>query len=310
MDLPAHVDNPDMGHWRLLVLTAVTAGLVGAGAAPALAFDFTGPLQQGDVSTEVGELEERIAGWFPKIDQTLFVIDHKYDAQTRWAIVKLQKHYGLDPDGIAGPEVFAVLDRLEQNDGSTKHFDFSEFWQKSTDGCGKRANKYAETFDGGAVPVHVVKRNVRNLMWRLEAVRAKGGGNPIGVNSGFRSVPYNDCLGGASLSQHTYGTAADVRMAEISNRKQRDIARGSQMHGIGCYSSLKHNHFDLRIQNEQLPEVSSWWWPEQDRYERDLADDNAPCWGETKHTLARSISTVDEIAAWEAAGEVPLNGAD
>ena len=310
MDFSGDVDNRDMGHGRQLLFTLITASVLALTASPALAFEFSGPLQQGDVSTEVGELEERIAGWFPKVDQTLFVIDHKYDAQTRWAVVRFQKHYGLDVDGVAGSQVFEKLASLEQKDGSTKHFDFAEFWQKKTAGCGKKANRYAGTFDGGPIPAHTVKRNVRNLMWRLESIRAKGGGHPIGINSGFRSLPYNNCLGGASLSQHTYGTAADMKMAEVSNRRSRDIARGSQIHGIGCYSSLSHNHFDLRIQNKALPEVSVWWWPEQDRYERDLADDSRPCWGETKHLARPIVASESEVAAWEAAGEVPLNGAD
>ena len=312
MDFPSEVDNQDMGHGRLLLLTAVTVGALVLGAGPAAAYDFTGTLKPGDVNEAVGELEERIAGWFPKGDQTLFMIDHKYDGQTRWAIIKFQKRYGLTVDGIAGGEVFDVLDRLEQKDGSTKHFDYAEFWQKETSGCGKSANGYAGTFDGGAVPERTVKRNVVNLMWRLEAIRKKGGSRPIAINSGFRSLPYNKCLGGASLSQHTYGTAADLRMADVSNRKQRGIARRSQMHGIGCYSTLSHNHFDLRIQNKALPEVSSWWWPERDAYKRDLADDSRPCWGESKHLARSSVTATSaaELEEWEAAGEVPLNGAD
>lgn len=301
-----------MGHGRLLLLTIATGLAIAQAAGPAAAYEFSRTLSKGDVSEEVGKLEERIAGWYPKRDQTLFMIDHKFDGQTRAAVVKFQRHYDLTVDGVAGPEVFAVLDRLEQADGSTKHFDFEEFWQKKTRGCDRRANKYAGTFDGGALPERSVKRNVRLLMWRLEAVRAKGGGEPIGINSGFRSVAYNACLGGARSSQHMYGTAADLRIANVSNHNQREIARRSQVHGIACYSSLQHNHFDLRIQNKALPEVSFWWWPKQDRFERDLADDSRPCWGETRHVAkaALFVDSTAEIEAWEEAGEVPLNGAD
>lgn len=283
-------------------------------AAPANAFEFTKPLKAGDVSPEVRALENRVAGWFPKTDQTVLEIDDRFDSRTRWAVTRFQKHYGLTADGIAGPQVFKVLNRLEDPDGSTAHFDYSEFWQKKSPGCSRKANSYAGSFRGGKVSEGKVKRNVTRLMWRLEAIRAKGGDKPIGINSGFRSVAYNECLGGASLSQHMYGTAADTRMVGVSNRKQRDIARASQTHGIGCYSSLSHNHLDLRLQNHVLAAVQSWWWPQQDRWNRDLADDDRPCYGERKAAVARS-STADlaseaEIAQWEAAGEVPLNGAD
>lgn len=292
----------------------MVAGFVAGPAGPARAFEFTRALGPGDVSPEVRALENRVAGWFPKTDQTVFQIDDRYDSQTRWTVTKFQKHYGLTADGVAGRQVFEVLDRLEDPDGSTAHFDYSEFWQKRNPDCSKKANSYAGTFGGGMVSAKQVKRNVTKLMWRLEAVRAKGGNNPIGINSGFRSVAYNKCLGGASMSQHMYGTAADTKMAGVSNRRQRDIARGSQTHGIGCYSSLSHNHLDLRLQNHVLAAVQSWWWPRQDEWERDLADDGRPCLGETKRTAARVSAGADvteaELETWEAAGELPLDGAD
>ena len=299
---------------RSLFVVAVTAmTVVVLAAAPVHAIEFKSPLRPGDVSGEVRALENRIAGWFPKADQTVFAIDRRYDDQTRWAVARFQRHYGLEDDGIAGRDVFEVLDRLEQSDGSTRNFDFSEFWQNRSSDCSRKANSYAGTFEGGMVPARVVKRNVIKLMWRLEAIRARGGNAPIGINSGFRSVAYNNCLGGASLSQHMFGTAADTKMVGVDNRKQRDLARSGQLHGIGCYSSLSHNHLDLRMQNRALPATAAWWWPEQDRYNRDLADDGRPCHGEERSdgTRARMLApSPADIEAWEAAGELPLNGAD
>ena len=304
-----------LGRDRLFVVAAMVTVIVAVGAAPAHAFGFTKTLKPGDVSPDVKQLEQRIAGWFPKIDQTLFEVDETYNAQTHWAVARFQRHHGLKVDGIAGPAVFALLDKLEDPDGSTLHFDYSEFWQNESSECSAKANRYAGTFEGGKVPAWKVKRNVRKLMWRLEAIRAKGGDQPIGINSAFRSVAYNACIGGASLSQHMYGTAADTRMVGVSNRAQRDLARKSQLHGIGCYSSLSHNHLDLRMQNPALPEASFWWWPRRDSFGRDLADDHLPCWGETKRSGSKSsaraaTSTVVDIDAWEAAGEVHLHGAD
>ena len=299
---------------RSLFVVAVTTILSVVFVAPAFAFEFTTSLRTGDVSKEVRALENRIAGWFPKTDQTVFVIDQVFDGQTRWAVKRFERHYGLEADGVAGPEVFRVLENLEQADGSTLNFDYSEFWQNANASCSKKANSFAGTFEGGMVPARTVKRNVIKLMWRLEALRARGGDAPIGINSGFRSVAYNECIGGATLSQHMFGTAADTRMVGVDNRTQRDLARSGQLHGIGCYSSLAHNHLDLRLENRALPDVAHWWWPRQDRFRRDLASDGRPCMGEKKAegTSARALSTssASEIQAWEKAGEVPLNGAD
>ena len=298
---------------RSLFVLAVTAMVVLVLGAPALAIEFTTPLRTGDVSIEVRALENRIAGWFPKPDQTVFLIDQRFDDQTRWAVARFQRHYGLEADGVAGRDVFEVLDRLEQKDRSTLNFDFSEFWQNRNPDCSRRANRYEGTFEGGMVPAPVVKRNVVKLMWRLEAIRARGGDAPIAINSGFRSVAYNDCLGGASLSQHMFGTAVDTKMIGVDNRKQRDLARSGQLHGIGCYSSLSHNHLDLRIQNRALPATADWWWPRQDRYDRDLADDGRPCHGEDRadsSTGRMAAPSAADAEAWEAAGELPLNGAD
>ena len=111
----------------LFVVGLTVSGLVATPAGPAHAVEFTKALEPGDVSPEVRALEVRIAGWFPKTDQTIFEIDQRYDSSTRWAVTKVQKHYGLTADGVAGPEVFNVLRRLENSDGSTAHFDYSEF---------------------------------------------------------------------------------------------------------------------------------------------------------------------------------------
>ena len=127
-------------------------------------------------------------------------------------------------------------------------------------------------------------------MWRLEAIRRKGGRKPIGINSGFRSVAYNNCIAGARASQHLYGTAADNRMVGVRNRREREIAKRSQVHGIACYSSLSHNHFDLRIENKDLQAGRFWWWPKRDRRGRDLTESGSPCWGQrVRKTAVASV---------------------
>ncbi|HEX2240603.1 MAG TPA: M15 family metallopeptidase [Actinomycetota bacterium] len=310
--------------WRIPLLTVAVGALL-AVCPPAHAYDWTRPLQQGDTGKDVKALQVRVAGWFPRSVQKKFPIDGVYSLRTANAVKALQSFFGLTADGIAGQETLDFLNTFEDPDGSTIHFDFKEFAQHENSQCSAQANAYSGTFNGGMVSKWTVKRNVKRLMWRLEAVRAKGGGKTIGINSGFRSVAYNDCIGGARSSQHMYGTAADNRMAETDNRLHRDLAKASQIHGIGCYASLSHNHFDLRIDNADLPGSQFWWWPDRDESGRDLDESSRPCWGEhdssasggggTNSSFApvggSRIPSLFEVLRFAAAGEPSdLAGAD
>jgi zinc D-Ala-D-Ala carboxypeptidase len=263
-----------------VILSVLLALAIVAG--PAHAYTFTRALQEGDHGPDVKALQVRVAGWFPQTGQAEMGVDGTYGQGTIAAVKAFQEFYGLNPDGIAGPTTFAVIAGLEDEDGSTAHFNWSEFWQNTNSSCSAKANAYANTFKGGMVSPARAKKNVKRIMWRLEAMRAKADGKSIAINSGFRSSAYNDCIGGAGASQHMYGTAADNRMAGVTNRFERDLARRSQVYGIGCYSSLSHNHFDIRLENKDYPGAQFWWWPEQDAKGHDLADDGKPCWGETE----------------------------
>lgn len=292
---------------RVGVVIAVALGATAFHAPAAFGASAQSALTIGSRGLDVKRLEIRVAGWFPGSGQSGLDIDRSFDSKTARAVAAFQEQVGLPSDGVAGPATLDALAKLEDADGSTAHFDYSEFQQKRNPRCSKAANRYAGTFEGGQISRWKVRKNVTRLMWRLEAIRAKGGGNPIVINSGFRSVAYNDCLGGASLSQHMYGTAVDAVMVKTANRTARDIARRSHVEGIGCYSSLTHNHFDLRVENSWLPSTRFWWWPDQDEHGRDLADDGRPCWGETKR---EGVVTAREGALLEQQPEPFLNGAD
>jgi zinc D-Ala-D-Ala carboxypeptidase len=293
---------------------------------PAAAYDWKRALRRGKKGADVRALQVRVAGYFPSWRQRRFHIDGSYGDQTATAVKKFEKRFGFkNPNGAAGRRTLRKLNGLTDRDGSTAHFDWSEFKQHSNSGCSAQANAYAGTFKGGKVSTKRVKRNVRRLMWRLEAVRRKSGRNPMGINSGFRSVSYNSCIGGSSLSQHMYGTAADNRIAAISNSRARHVAKGSQVSGIACYSNTTHNHFDIRIENRALSYAQSWWWPRRDSSGRELDESGRPCWGEGSSTATASmeavrtatpgagslIPSVAEVQAFEEAGEPSdLGGAD
>jgi len=273
--------------WRAARIV-LSAAVIVALAAPAVqAKTFDRRLKPGADESDVRALQVRIAGWYTTKSKETFTIDGSYAGQTKAAMKAFEAAYGRPVNGIASKMDLQILNNLQGKNGATKHFEYREFRQKSSSSCSSRANSYAGTFSGGMSTPWRVKRNVRRLMWRLEAVRKKGGSEPIGINSAFRSTPYNDCIGGARASQHLYGTAADNRMSGVDNRTERRIAKGSQFHGIGCYSSMTHNHFDLRIENKDLVGGQFWWWPRKDNQGRELADDGRPCWGEK----ARRAST-------------------
>ncbi len=285
------------GRVAAVLAAAVMLALTGT---PAFAYEFERPLEQGQEGPDVRALQTRVAGWFPRDDQTAMGIDGVFGRKTARAVKAFQRSRGMTADGVAGAAVFEALDELEDDDGSTAHFDWSEFVQNRNPGCSAQANAYAGTFGGGLVAPSVVKKNVRRLMWRLEALRAKAGGHPIGINSGFRSVAYNDCIGGARASQHMYGTAADNRVAEVANRSSRELAMTSQFSGVGCYSSLTHNHLDIRVENAGSGTTQFWWWPKTDAKGRHLADDGRPCWGETVRkgaVAARAVNLFHRVAA-------------
>lgn len=311
-----------------LVATLAACSVLVAPAAGA--YEFSRSLERGDEGPDVRALQMRVAGWFPRDDQTAMGIDGVFGRKTARAVKAFQRSRKMTADGVAGEAVFAALAGLEDEDGSTAHFDWSEFVQNENRGCSAQANAYAGTFGGGPVAPKIVKRNVRRLMWRLEALRSKAGGTPIGINSGFRSIAYNDCIGGARASQHLYGTAADNRVAEVDNHTSRELAMTSQFSGVGCYSSLSHNHLDIRVENAASGTTRFWWWPKSDSKGRHIADDGLPCWGEgAKALAARSTALVvrgvaaavpgagsllpsgAEIEAFEGAGEPDdLHGAD
>nr|WP_281269652.1 D-Ala-D-Ala carboxypeptidase family metallohydrolase [Phytoactinopolyspora halophila] len=226
---------------------AATVGAVAVAVAPAAhAYNWTRTMRNGDSGSDVRELQIRVAGWAAdSARQTYVSVDGVFGPETEAAVRRFQSAYGLTVDGIAGPETHGQLNWLESSDGSTRHFAWSEFHSK--DGSG---------FSGGKVGSSTVQENVRRLMYKLEAVRRKGGNNPCIINSGFRSVSHNSSVGGASNSQHMYGIAADIR---ISNRSVSQVISYSQTSGFsGIIRYSTHTHVDSRV--EYPYGARSWYW--------------------------------------------------
>lgn len=77
-------------------------------------------------------------------------------------------------------------------------------------------------------------------------------GKPVNINSGFRTASYNKKVGGATYSQHLYGTAADIRISGVSPKSIAAYAETllPNKGGIGTYRDFVH--IDVR-------EVKSRW---------------------------------------------------
>lgn len=101
--------------------------------------------------------------------------------------------------------------------------------------------------DGTDVPVEL-QPNVRRLCTTvLEPLRARWGG-PIVVISGYRTRSYNVSVGGARMSRHCDGEAADIRPVSLSRVVDlrtlvEDMIRDGDLPtvgGVGTYRNWVH----------------------------------------------------------------------
>jgi len=235
---------------RRTLLRGTLAAGVGVAIGPVLlsgtasAYSWSRTLSQGMTGADVTELQIRVAGWATSSPgHTRVSIDGDFGPGTATAVRLFQSAYGLSPDAVVGPATQAQLNALQQSDGSTVHFNFSEF-----------TDRVSGTFDGGKVSAATAKENARRAMYKLEALRKKLGNVPITVNSGFRSIAHNAAVGGASDSMHLYGTAADLDVPGVSNKTVYQKAETCGFSGLETWTE-DHQHVDSRADLGR-----AWWW--------------------------------------------------
>lgn len=128
-----------------------------------------------------------------------FRFDETNAKERQRAIRDFQTGYNLGPllkaDGIYGEATTRAMIKVNKANGRASRSFFYREWLCQ---CG---GKYA---DCPGVKVD------RRLLVALEKIRTDLYKGPIRIVSGFRCDRHNKAVGGASKSQHTLGTAADI----------------------------------------------------------------------------------------------------
>lgn len=67
-------------------------------------------------------------------------------------------------------------------------------------------------------------------------------GRAVTINSAFRTFSHNKKVGGATYSQHLYGTAADIKVSGVAASVVADFAETlmPSTGGVGRYSTFTH----------------------------------------------------------------------
>ena len=119
----------------------------------------------------------------------------------------------------------------------SRNFSRSEFACKGEHCCGHSAPVMPELVAG------------------LQALRARVG-LPLSISSGFRCHTHNATIGGASDSQHTLGTAADVRCPEgFTPKSLAQLAEPDCRAHAKCLESHQFDGLPISLNDGSRPQL-------------------------------------------------------
>ncbi len=102
--------------------------------------------------------------------------------------------------------------------------------------------------DGATMPEEVLC-NIKDLADNLQVLRDFLG-EPVRINSAYRSPAHNKSIGGSKNSQHLIGKASDIRVRDIETKDlyliiESLIIDGKMTEGgLGLYNTFVH--YDIR----------------------------------------------------------------
>ena len=155
----------------------------------------------------------------------------EFDSDVRRLVLRLQHLHHLEPTGVYGQAEWLAL-TADLAAKTADHFALSEF----------------NSHDGAEMP-DAIKRNVRTkLIPLLEKIRARTGGQPLLVLSGYRSPAWNRHVGGAADSYHKKGLAADIAPVNGAfpgfSGVLLEMWKAKEFGGLGVYGN-RFRHVDL-----------------------------------------------------------------
>lgn len=165
-------------------------------------------------------------------------------AQTRgW-----QARLGVEPDGRVGPLSRRALEENRPDGVASRLLEFNGHTSGSATRYSLREHgpdfrlgehfvlvEFASRDGADEVLVHPA------LVALLETVREHFG-EPVAINSGYRSPAHNRRIGGARNSRHVMGLAADIVVDKgaISPRRVATYVEGLDPGGLGRYNTFTH----------------------------------------------------------------------
>ncbi len=79
------------------------------------------------------------------------------------------------------------------------------------------------------------------LVTLLEKIRTNCGNKAVTITSGYRTASHNTAVGGATNSQHLYGTAADIQISGYTPSQVQAVCKKIMTTGgLGTASSFTH----------------------------------------------------------------------
>lgn len=158
------------------------------------------------------------------------IVDGVFGSNTKSAIIKFQKDFGLIGDGIVGKDTYNALDKIklyslkvDKDKNITENFRLKEFACK----------------DGSDIVVlH------EEFVQKIQQIRSHFN-LPVTINSAYRTPEHNKREGGSSNSYHVKGRAFDIVVKGVSPNEVAKYAQTIGINGIIQYNSF--THIDSRL---------------------------------------------------------------